>query len=103
MKRITRREFHCLAAIGAIAGAAATAPLVQVSAHSPEAPQSQVAEPKPPTKLLLKPEQEKKVHEKIAEREQDIAILRSRVLPYDLEPAFVFHVRATTRRPRVKG
>jgi hypothetical protein len=103
MKRLTRREFHSLAAVGAIAGAAATTPLAQVPAHTGVAPQSQVAEPKPPTKLLLTPEQEKKVHEKIAEREQDIANLRSRVLPYDLEPAFVFHVRAAARRPRVKG
>ena len=103
MKRLTRREFHCLAAAGAIAGAAVATPLGQVSPHSVEVHQSQVAEPKPPTKLLLTPEQEKKVHEKIAEREQDIASLRSRVLPYDLEPAFVFHVRAAAYRPRVKG
>jgi hypothetical protein len=99
MKRISRREFHRLAAAGAIAGAAAATPLAQVSAHSHEAPQSQTAAPKPPTKLLLTAEQEKKVQEAIAEREQDIAILRNRTLPYNLEPAFVFHVRSATRRP----
>lgn len=99
MKRISRREFHRLAAAGAIAGAAAATALAQVSAHSREAPQSQTAAPKPPTKLLLTAEQEKKVQEAIAEREQDIAILRNRTLPYNLEPAFVFHVRSATRRP----
>jgi len=99
MKRITRREFHRLAAAGAIAGAAAATPLAQASAHSAEAPQSQAAAPKPPTKLLLTAEQEKKVQEAIAEREQDIAILRNRALPYNLEPAFVFHVRSVARRP----
>jgi hypothetical protein len=103
MKPITRREFHRLAAAGAIAGASATAPLMRASAHSPEAPQSQVAAPKPPTKLLLTADQEKKVQEAIAEREKDIAILRNRALPYNLEPAFVFHVRSAARHPPVKG
>ena len=99
MSRISRREFHRLAAVGAIAGVAAATPLAQASAHSPEAPPSQTATPKPPTKLLLTSEQEKKVQEKIAEREQDIATLRNRTLPYNLEPAFVFHVRSAARRP----
>lgn len=103
MKRITRREFHRLAAAGAIAGAAAATTLAQASLHSPVAPQSQTAAPKPPTKLLLTAEQEKKVQEAIAEREQDIAVLRNRALPYNLEPAFVFHVRSAARRAPVKG
>ena len=103
MKRITRREFHVLAAAGVLAGAAAAAPPAQATIHSPLAPQSQTTAPKPPTKLLLTPEQEKKVQEKIAEREQDIAALRNRALPYNLEPAFVFHVRAATRRAPAKG
>jgi len=99
MNRISRRQFHRLAAASAIAGAAAATPLAQASADTREAPQSQTAAPKPPTKLLLTAEQEKKVQEAIAEREQDIAILRNRTLPYNLEPAFVFHVRSATRRP----
>jgi hypothetical protein len=103
MKPITRREFHRLAAASAIAGARATTPFVRAPAHSPEAPQSQVAAPKPPTKLLLTADQEKKVQEAIAEREKDIAILRSRALPYNLEPAFVFHVRSAARHPPLKG
>jgi hypothetical protein len=103
MARISRREFHRLAATGAIAGAAATMPLAEASAHSPEAPQSQTTAPKPPTKLLLTAEQEKKVQEKIAEREQDIATLRNRLLPYPLEPAFVFHVRSVARRSPAKA
>jgi hypothetical protein len=103
MKGITRREFHRLAAVGAIAGAAATTPLAQGSIHSMDAPQTQAAAPKPPTKLLLTADQEKKVQEAIAEREKDIVVLRNRTLPYDLEPAFVFHVRAAAHRPPVKG
>jgi hypothetical protein len=102
MSRISRREFHRLAATGAIAGAAATMPLAPASTHSPEAPQPQTTAPKPPTKLLLTAEQEKKVQEKIAEREQEIAALRNRTLPYHLEPAFVFHVRSVSRRPSAK-
>jgi hypothetical protein len=103
MKQITRRDFHRLAAVSALAGAAAGTPLAQASARFPVAPQSQTAEPKPPTKLLLTGDQEKKVQEAIAEREKDIAILRNRALPYSLEPAFVFHVRSAARRPPVKG
>ena len=100
MKRITRREFHRIAAIGAISGAVAAAPLAHASLQSP---QSQAAAPKPPTKLLLTADQEKKVQEAITEQEQDIAILRNRALPYSLEPAFVFHVRSAARRAPVKG
>jgi hypothetical protein len=103
MKGITRREFHRLATAGAIASAAATAPLAQTSHQLAEAPQTQTATPKPPTKLLLTADQEKKVQEAIAEREKDIAVLRSRTLPYGLEPAFVFHVRTAVHRPPVKG
>lgn len=103
MKRITRREFHRLAAASAIVGAAAATPLAQASPQSPVASQTQTATPKPPTKLLLTAEQEKKVQEKIAEREQDIAVLRNRTLPYNLEPAFVFHVRSAGRRPSARG
>ena len=103
MKRITRREFHLLAAAGAIAGAAAAEPLTSSLSHSHEIFQAQATATKPPTKLLLTAEQEKKVQEKIAEREQDIAALRNRMLPYNLEPAFVFHVRPVARRATVKG
>jgi hypothetical protein len=103
MNPITRREFHLLAAAGAIAGAAATAPMAQASPLFPEASQTQTTAPKPPTKLLLTAEQEKKVQEAIAEREQDIAVLRNRTLPYGLEPAFVFHVRSAGRSAPVKG
>jgi len=103
MKGITRREFHRLAAAGAFAGAAATAPLAQTSLPPGQALPTQTATPKPPTKLLLTAEQEKKVQEAIAEREKDIAALRSRTLPLDLEPAFVFRVRAAAHRPPVKG
>ena len=102
MKRISRREFHWLAAAGAIAGAAASTQLAQASLHHPLARQQSVA-PKPPVKLLLTAEQEKKVQEAIVEREQDVAVMRSRTLPYSLEPTFVFHVRAAARRAPAKG
>lgn len=101
MKRITRREFHHLAAVGAISGAAAAAmPLVNAAAALP---QTQTAAAKPPTKILLTPEQEKKVQEAMAKRDEDVAALRSRTLPYALEPAFIFHVRAAARRAPGKG
>jgi len=95
MKRISRREFHRLAAIGAISGALAHASL--------EAPQTQTAEPKPPVKILLTPEQEKKVAVEVADRDNKIAKLRSRNLPYDLEPAFVFRARSASHRSSGKG
>jgi hypothetical protein len=97
MKRISRREFHRLAAIGAISGALAHA------SPQPQAPQTQTAASKPPTKILLTAEQEKKVAEKVAERDQDMAGLRSHSLPYTLEPAFVFRARVPQRRPAAKG
>ena len=97
MKRITRREFHRLAAIGAVSGALAHA------SPQPQSAQPQSAAPKPPTKVLLTAEQEKKVADKIAERDQDMAGLRSRSLPYALEPAFVFRARVPQRRPAAKG
>jgi hypothetical protein len=95
MKRISRREFHRLAAVGAISGAVAHASL--------QAPQTQTAAPKPPVKLLLTPEQEKKLEKELVERDQKIARLRSRALPYNLGPAFVFHARIPQRRSPLKG
>jgi len=95
MKQISRREFHRLAAVGAISGALAHA--------SPQVSQTQTATPKPPTKVLLTAEQEKKVGEEIADRDKNMAGLRSRALPYSLEPAFVFHARAVQRRSPAKG
>jgi len=95
MKPISRRDFHLLAAIGAASAALAHA--------SPQTPQAQTPAPKPPAKLLLTPEQEKKVQEELADRDQKIARLRARTLPYSLEPAFAFHVRVPQRRPPVKG
>lgn len=106
MKQINRREFHRLAAAGAIAGAAASTSLAQALVHSPlstQPPQEQAAGAKPPVKLLLTADQEKKVQEAIVEREKDVASMRSRTLPYSLEPAFVFHVRAAARHLPAKG
>ena len=106
MKQISRREFHRLAAVGAIAGAAASTPLAQASLNnspSPQPAQARTATATPPVKLLLTADQEKKVQDAIVEREKDVATMRSRTLPYSLEPAFVFHVRAASRRSPAKG
>ncbi|MGH9713373.1 MAG: twin-arginine translocation signal domain-containing protein [Candidatus Acidiferrales bacterium] len=106
MKRISRREFHRLAAVGAIAGAAASTPLAQgslIHSQPPQLAQAQTTASKPPVKLLLTADQEKKVQDAIAEREKDVATMRSRTLPYSLEPAFVFHVCAAARRSPAKG
>jgi hypothetical protein len=95
MKRISRRDFHRLAAAGAVSGALAH--------PSPQAPQTQTAATKPPVKLLLTPEQEKKVAEELAKRDEKIARLHTRALPYNLEPAFVFHARIPQRRSPGRG
>lgn len=95
MKQISRRDFHRLAAAGAVSGALAHA--------APRAPQTQTTTPKPPTKVLLTAEQEKKVGEEIADRDKNMAGVRSRSLPYSLEPAFVFRARIPQRRSPAKG
>jgi hypothetical protein len=94
-KRITRREFHLLATVGAMA-----APL---AAASMPAQQPQSATEKPPVKPLLTSEEEKKVNEVVAKREEEMAGVHRHTLPYGLEPAFVFRARATRRRAPAKA
>jgi len=93
-KRITRREFHWLAALGVFA-----APLAAASV-APQ--QRQPATEKPPVKPLLTAEIEKKVHEEIAQREDEMAAVHRHTLPYGLEPAFLFRARVPKRRAAVK-
>jgi hypothetical protein len=98
MKRMNRREFAKIAG-----GAALGVPLLPsvgqgfTLAALPQAP-AQNEPPKPAEKLKLTEKQEEAVKQAIERRERQLAGMRSRALPYDLEPAFVFEVR---RRPRV--
>ena len=94
-KRITRREFHLLAAIGAVAVPLAGARL--------EGQKPQSVTEKPPIKQLLTAEMEKKVNEAVVEREDEMARVHGHTLPYGLEPAFLFRARAPKRRASAKG
>ncbi len=58
-------------------------------------PQAEAPKPEPRPKLTA--EQEEAVKKAVERRERQLTALRSRTLPYDAEPAFVFQVR---RRPR---
>ncbi len=96
MKRMNRREFAKIAG-----GAALGVPLLPsvgagFTLAAPQAP-AQNEPPKPEPKLKLTGKQEEAVKQALERRERQLAGMRSRVLPYDLEPAFVFEVR---RRPR---
>jgi Spy/CpxP family protein refolding chaperone len=111
MKRsalINRREFAKLAG-----GAALVAPLAsslawtQEPAKKPDAPaapaqQADKPKPEPPTgsgqaPLKLSKEQEEAVKKAVERRDRQLVALRSRALPYNAEPAFIFQVR---QRPR---
>ncbi len=107
MNSINRREFAKL-----VAGAALAVPLApslawpQEPAKKPESPAApakpaetppQAEQPKPEPKLKLSKEQEEAVKKAVERRDRQLTAMRGRVLPYDAEPAFVFHVR---QRPR---
>ena len=104
MKRINRREFA-----KTLGGAALAVPLApglawpQQAPKKPEqasAPAQQAEPPKPEPKLKLTPEQEEAVKKAVERRERQLAAIRSRTLPYDAEPAFVFQVRQRRRSGR---
>jgi hypothetical protein len=96
MTRISRREFTRLAALGA-----AVSPLAGISAA--REPQSQSPETNPAPKQVLSAEQEGKVREAVAKRDEQLAGMRARTLPYGLEPAFVFSVRTARHAPPVNA
>jgi predicted 2-oxoglutarate/Fe(II)-dependent dioxygenase YbiX len=96
MTRISRREFNRLAALGA-----AVSPLTGISA-APE-PQEQAPEARPNRRIPVTAGQSKKVNEEIAKREEQLAGMRARTLPYGLEPAFVFSVRTARHAPPVNA
>jgi len=107
MKRVSRRQFT-----KTLGGAALAVPLAsslawpQEAAKKPESPAApakpaetppQAEQPKPEPKLKLSKEQEEAVKKAVERRDRQLTAMRSRVLPYDAEPAFVFQVR---QRPR---
>jgi hypothetical protein len=91
MKRISRRDFHRLAVVGAVATPLAGIPGAAFA-------QEQATEAKLGAKPVLTPEQTKKVQEAVAKRDEQLAGMRGHTLPYGLEPAFIFRARAATRR-----
>lgn len=86
MSAMKRREFAKRAA-----AAAMVAPMAWTGMAQQEMPK---AEPK----LKLTPKLEEDVKKATERREQQLAGLRQRALPYDLEPAFVFAARPKGRR-----
>lgn len=104
MKRINRRQFA-----KTLGGAALAVPLAhtvgwaQEAAKKPEPPAAQqpAETPKEEPKFKLTPKQEEALQKAIERRDRQLAALRSRTLPYDAEPAFVFTVRRRPRQPKV--
>jgi hypothetical protein len=82
-----RREFAKRAAV-----AAAMAPAVWREVAR------QQEKPKPEPRLKLTPKQEEDVKKATDRREEQLAAMRSRILPYELEPAFVFAARPKARK-----
>ena len=105
MMRLNRRQFAKLAGSAALLapalarGASAAQEHVGAGFSLPFAPQ-QPEQPKGEKKLKLTPEQEERVKQALERRERQLASIRSRSLPYDAEPAFVFRVYARRRGPK---
>jgi len=93
-----RREFAKRAAAAAV-----VAPLAWPARGKPVAWRGlaqQSETPKATPKLTLSPKQEEDVKKATDRREDQLSAMRSRTLPYDLEPAFVFAARPKTRKKR---
>jgi len=110
MKRINRRQFGKWvsgAALAPIAAGFAGLPSAEAIARAhvgaglslPLVPQ-QLEAPKPDSKLKLTPEQEERVKQAVERRDRQLAAIRSRVLPYSAEPAFVFRVKVPAQRQK---
>lgn len=93
MEKIPRREFARRAA-----SIAALAPIAW-NTPSPVAQMPDSSKTDPP-KLKLTAKQEDDVRKALERRNQQLAAMRRRELPYDLEPAFVFAALARPRPPR---
>ena len=90
MTKIHRREFARRAATAALAGPLA---LAELGKQTNEAP-------KPEPKLKLTADQEVAVKKAVERRDYQLKKMRDLVLPYDLEPAFVFAARPKARGGR---
>lgn len=102
MKRISRRQFAKLAGSAAAVAIPVGAGFSLPDAGRPEGPPLQTpstqqalnAPPPPPEpRVKLTPDQETRVKQAIERRDRQLAGFRARVLPYELEPAFVFQVK----------
>ncbi len=82
-----RREFAKKAVAAAVVAPAAWRELRQ-----------QAEAPKPEPRLKLSPKQEEDVKKATDRREEQLTAMRSKALPYDLEPAFIFTARPKRRR-----
>jgi hypothetical protein len=82
-KKISRREFHCIAAAGAV-----LAPIAGLSQEKTEKSDVQIATPATG----------EKAQEAVAKQESEMKALRTHTLPYGLEPAFTFQARLRPRR-----
>ena len=102
MKQISRRDF------GRWVGGATLVPGIAWAGGLPAAQEKPAPKPessesgKSEGKLKLAPEQEERVKKALERREKMLASMRSRPLPYSLEPAFVFRVQPA-RVSRRKG
>ncbi len=90
MAEIHRREFARRAASAALAVPLALAELGKQTSETP----------KPEPKLKLSADQEVGVKKVVERREQQLKKMRDLVLPYDLEPAFIFAARPKARGGR---
>ncbi len=90
MTKIHRREFARRAATAALAGPLALAELGKQTSETP----------KPEPKLKLSADQEVAVKKAVERDEQQLKKMRDLVLPFDLEPAFVFAARPKARGGR---
>lgn len=95
MREIHRREFAKRAAMAVVLGPAALGKAVS----GRRVAQSDASRAEP-SKLKLTSKQEEDVKRAVERRNQQLASMRGHVLPYDLEPAFVF---AAWTRPRIRG
>jgi hypothetical protein len=87
MAKIHRREFARRAASAALAGPLALSELGRQTNETP----------KPEPKLKLTADQDVAVKKAVGRRDQQLRKMRDLVLPYDVEPAFVFAARPKPR------
>ncbi len=104
MKQFNRRQFGKVLGVAVVTPMAAGLVPNVVAVFRPPSSNRQAEAPKPElppqsgqAALKLSQEQEEAVKKAVERRERQLGVLRSRALPYNLEPAFVFHVR---QRPR---